>query len=332
MRAPGATLAAVAAAAVLASVAVAGDAPPQTMWTTDGARAFSGFSSRDCRLEEFSDPERALVPVGLRGQGRVIRRDCGLSYVRLELPGELHGKRWLLVARDGVSSRPPRADSWQDARPTAKGWMRDMASSNHRIGIPLDRPDWRVPIKLRPGESFEVLDARIAVVRTVAGREVLLSPFAVLDSDPLAGKRERQAARDVWERGRAARCAERPITPIPTSDELLADPDLRGTIYEIELDTDDVSHERFEAGWLDPVGQLLQNDCDDRRHRDADPCGAYWLDYSALGAWWPERDTELLARFDGIERIDGRELPRLRVLVRAPWKESRPVAPAWAGE
>ena len=325
-------LAALAAVAALGTAALAGDARLQTMWTVDGARAFSGFSSRDCRMQEFSDPERALVPAGLRGEGRRIRHECGARYVRLELPGELHGKRWVLVTEAGVSVRPPRANPWQDVRPKARGWMRGMANSNHRTGIPLDRPDWRVPIKMRPGESFEVLDPQIAVVRTVAGRVVLLSPFAVLDADPLAGKRERQAARDAWERGRAHRCDDRPITPIPTSADLLANRGLRGTIYEVDLDTDDVSAERFEAAWLDPTGQLLQHACDDRSTRDADPCGAYWLDYSELGAWWPERDTVLLALFDGVERVDGQDLPRLRVLVRAPWKETRPVAPAWAGE
>lgn len=317
---------------LLAPGASAGDDELTTMWTLEGARGYSGFSSRACALEEYSEEERALVPVGLRGQGKRVDHDCGISYVRVELPGELNSKRWLFTTVDGVSTKPPRKNRWEKVPSTRSGWMRGMSSSKHRLGIPLDRPDWEIPIKMRPGESFEVLDARIAVVRTAAGREVLLGPIAVMDKDPLSGKRDRQAARDTWERGLAARCGDRPITPILPSAELLSDDGLRGTVFELDLDPDDLGGERFVEAWLDPVGQLLERGCDPDRRRDAEPCGAYWLDYAALGAWWPQKDMMILATFDGVERIDGRKVPRLEILVRAPWKETRPVAPAWAGD
>ena len=321
---------------LLAGLAVSGVAARgddgATMWTVEGARAYAGFSSRACGLEEHAKPDRGLIPVGLRGQGRRIDHDCGASYVRLDLPGELGGNRYLFTTVDGVSTKPPRTNAWEKAPSTGTGWMRGMANSRHRLGVPLDRPDWKFRIRMRPGESFEVLDARIAVVRTAAGREVLLSPFAVMEQDPLSGKRDRQAARETWERGLAARCSDRPITPVPPAEALLSDPGLTGAVFGLDVHTNDLSGERFVDAWLDPVGQLLERDCSADGVSSDKPCGAYWLDYSALGAWWPERDQELLATFEGIERVDGRELPRLRVLVRKPWKESSPVAPAWAGE
>lgn len=313
--------------------ALAGDEELVTMWTVEGAKGFKGFSSRTCTLGEYDEEHqaKAKVPAGLRGQGKVVDHSCGLTYVRVELPGELAGKRWLFTTPDGVTTKPPRKNPWDKAPAVGSAWTRDMSSSKHKQGIPLDRADWTVPVRMRPGETFEILDPDMAVIRTVSGRELLVTPFLLLDEDPLAGKRDRQASRVTWEKGVAARCTERPITPIPPAEALLADDSLKGTVFEIDLDPDDLSGERFDDAWLDPVGQLLRHVCDDRP-RDLEPCGAYWLDYSALGAWWPERDMEILATFEGLERIDGAKVPRLRVLVRRPWKGSQPVPPAWAGE
>ncbi len=318
---------------LVSAAALADDDEQVTMWTVEGAVGYSGYSTRSCELKPYSEEHahKAKVPAGLRGQGKVVEHSCGLTYVRMELPGELAGKRWLFTTPDGVTTKQPRKTRWDKEPATGSSWVRDMNSSKHKLGIPLDRPDWEHLVRMRPGETFEVIDPDMAVIRTVAGRELLVTPFLLMDKDPLGGKLQRQASRQTWEEGRALRCTGRPITGIPPAAELLADKALEGAIFAFDLDTDDLSDERFVDAWLDPVGQRLERACDDRR-RDDEPCGVYWLDYTALGAWWPTRDEDVLVTFDGTERLDGAKVPRLKVLVRKPWKSSGWVTPAWAGK
>jgi hypothetical protein len=320
------------AALLVSSAVLAGKDKGETMWTVEGAVGFASTSSSRCSLDPYKDAEQARVPAGLRGEGVVRTMDCGLTYVRMELKGSLHGKRWLFTTPEGVTRKPPKRNPWDSREPVGVGWMRRMSTSGGNDGIPLDEAEWQHVVPIRAGETLQVLDPVLAVVRTVAGRELLVTPHAVMDVDPIVADAEARAARETWEEGRRLREAERTIAPIPPAEDLLAGRrELEGAVFQIDLDVNDLSDERFAEGWLDPVGQRLEHRCDPARPpREPKPCGAYLLDYSALGAWWPTKDLRVVALFDGVERQDGQELPRLKVLVRRPWQQSGAVAPAWA--
>ncbi|MBN2797767.1 MAG: hypothetical protein JXX28_01350 [Deltaproteobacteria bacterium] len=297
---------------------------PTPVWLLPGAQTYE-VDARRCTAELNPHPE---LPAGLPAAAHLITDDCGNHLAFLDFPFQIHGERrskWARVPLDAISLTPPRVDLWSGAPPQGTGWVRWTADRPVR-GLLLDQPQEQRFALLAHGEQVAVLDRAQEIVRTADGHAVLLDAgLHLVDEDPYLARAlpEVRALRDRLSAGRAAHPWWRLIDPsadIAPRDE---------AVYALEIDAADLDAERFQPGWLDPVGQRLRHRCD-RTPAEGEPCGDYWLDYTAFGAWWPRYDTWVLAELDGTEVVEGVRLPRLRVLVRQPWGEKLEVSPSWA--
>ncbi|MDP7110428.1 MAG: hypothetical protein QGH45_00620 [Myxococcota bacterium] len=310
---------------------------PTTVWILEGALDHDDdLAPQGCALEPYA--EEAALPAGLRAAAHLIELDCGAVYLFLDLPLEVHDRRhtrWARTTLDAVSLQPPKKDPWRKAEPLREAFVWCPSGRAYLEAAPLDDPDWTETYRLAYGERVQVLAEEMAVLRTSTGRTVVASGWWQKDEDPILerGGRQLRTLRDRFTGGRALHEGGGIIRDLPPAESLLAGlAGSQGWPFQLDLDPEYLSGEVFDPAWLDPVGQVWERTCDDRRVRDGDPCGAYYLDYSAFGAWWPDKNTDVLAILDGTETVDGRRLPRLRVLVREPWSNKLEVSPGWDGE
>lgn len=262
----------------------------------------------------------ARLPVGLRGVAKPIEA-CGSDwmYVRFQVPG-FKPKRemaWYVPA-SALTKKPPRVNA--DAAPSiGKAFVRG-AGDEPTFGLFVDDPAWTTPALLTPGEPVDVLAP--GVVRTNVGREVAVDLFYVVTEDPLLktyseGARYSVPLRRRLHAGRPAHEKAAPLAPLPAADALARAP--KGQPFAFVLDPKWLTDPVFQAEWFDPVGHTLDHACGDKP-RAMEPCGRYLLDYTPFGAWLPDRETEVIAVWDG---------KRLVVQVIDPWGESIAVSPAW---
>ncbi len=309
---------------------------PTTVWIVEGAldhddrRTDSG-----CALQVHEvEPE---LPAGLRVAAHRDDLDCGSVYVFLDLPLKIHeGRRtrWVRTTLDGISLTPPKKDPWRNAPVLREAYAWLPSGKDYLEAVPLDDPDWVEPYRLAAGERVQILSENLAVLRTSTGRTVLVSGWWHKDEDPILerGGRQLRTLRDRFTAGRSAHAGGGIIRDLPPAPDLLTNSRAwKDHPFQMDLDPERLSGEVFSADWLDPVGQVWRRSCEDRRVREGDPCGAYYLDYTAFGAWWPDNDIDILVLLDGTETVDGERLPRLRVVVREPWEHDLEVSPAWDG-
>lgn len=289
--------------------------------------------TRDCQWVPAT-PHSAL-PEGLRTLAHVVTAECGATFVFLDLPTEIYREQRASVAwttLDGVSLEPPAGDPWADAPVIREAYLHSYRNDGYSRVAPISDPDWVEPLRLGPGEPVEVLDEELAVVRTASGHSAVISPWWLSDRDPLVSSADLRPYGELRRRfaaGRGIHEREHTLIYLPAAEVLVESTEAqRGRAYELQIDPAWLGEEQFQADWLDPVGQVLDHACDERR-RDGEPCGAYYLDYSAFGAWWPRGALRVVALADGIQEVDGRTLPVLRVVVREPWTRKLEVSPAW---
>lgn len=299
------------------------DAVPSDVWPNEDG---------SCRVKEGSG-ER--IPEGVRGQAHLV-------YV------EKCGETWLLVRyRDGGNNvaatlridqvtRAPGKNVW-DTRPALRSTTVGM-DSKPVLAIPLDEPHWTWPRPLAYGEVVDVLDEASHVVRDANGHELVVPAYIF----PTVDRPDRFPGRPLEERaprlrflaGKVAAEKVAPITRVPASSELLTRADaLRNHAFWLDLDPDWLTADRrFASDWLDPTGQTLDHACVEPPRWDSPtPCGRYWLDYTAFGAWWPTDDVDVIGIADGTIDRNGEELPVLRLVVKNPWDSRIGVSPTWDG-
>lgn len=309
---------------------------PTTVWIVEGALDHDDRRTESgCALKVHEvEPE---LPIGLRVAAHRDDLDCGAVYVFLDLPVDVHRERktrWIRTTLDGISLKPPKRDVWRNVPALREAFVWLPSGRDYLEAVPLDDPEWSEPYRLAAGEKVEILAEDLAVLRTSTGRTVLVSGWWQKEEDPILerGGRQLRALRDRFTAGRSAHAGGGIIRDLPPSHEMLANlKDWKDHPFQMDLDPGFLSVEVFSPDWLDPVGQVWRLSCEDRRVRDDDPCGAYYLDYGAFGAWWPDNDTDVLVLLDGTQTVDGERLPRLRVVVREPWTRDLEVSPGWDG-
>lgn len=309
-------------AAASVEVWIGPNAVPAEVWPTD----------TECRAKPGDgDP----IAQGVRGTAYLVYE-------------EQCGETWLLVHyRDGGNTpyanlridqvtREPGKNVW-DKRPALRTTTVGMASKPV-LAQPLDEPHWTWPRPLAYGETVEVLDEASHVVRDVNGHELVVPAyiFPAIDNPDRFPDRplEERAPRLRFVAGKAAVEAKAPITRVQPSTELLAKGEaLRGHAVWLELKPDWLTPDRrFTSEWLDPTGQVLDHACAEApRWDEPTPCGRYWLDYTAFGAWWPTDDIDVIGIIDGTIDRAGEKLPVLRLVVKRPWDSNLRVSPTWDG-
>ena len=308
---------------ILLALATALASPPaltdelQPAWTTDAFRSVD-VDRTGC---EVSPRDEAPLPAGLPVEAKWLYQDaCGDSYAYVRVPLALGARRseWWFTPVDGIRLTPPRRLPRAPSGTGETVWLGAGTPNGHAMGLtPSTQDEGRA--FFFTGESFHAVDVEGGAVLDEAGRLWLFSPLNLKPEDPLVGIRDDQDRlnQERLVAGRARHPA--PIVPIPPAEVLDSDTVDAEQAYLFRLRRRDLTEQRrFSPDWLDPVGQVVEAPCDDaHRYELQRPCGRYYLDYSAFGAWWPrDTSTELLVVHAGTERVDGERLPHLRVLVR----------------
>lgn len=326
--------------ALLVTVAFAGKGPP---WPTDDATAVDVWVGPDglpfnvwtteggCNAKPLTEP----LAQGLRGKAHLVYADtCG--------------ENWLLVRyRDGGNdltsmlridqvSREPVKNVWE-SRPALRSTTVGM-DSRPILATPLDDPNWIWPYTLAYGETVDVIDEAARVVRDANGREMIVPAYIF----PTVERPDRFPGRPLEERAPRLRFvagkenAEKvaPIRRVPTSKELVTNAEAwKARPFWLDIEPRWLTPDRrFSADWLDPTGQTLDHTCTEPLRWDAyTPCGRYWLDYTAFGAWWPTEDVDVIGIADGLIERNGEKLPVLRLVVKHPFDSKIGVSPTWDG-
>lgn len=310
---------------------------PTTVWIVEGAQSMNNNALYDrCEAEPMEHPE---LPAGLRAQAHEHGSErCEGTWVFLDLPMEVHSERrskWAHTTFTAVSTTPPKRCPWTKAPSQGQAFVKTWGGKP-LYAIPLDDPHWERPHVLGPGEVVEVLDRLQGVVRTSTGRVVVIhrGDWGLSDTDPLLERME-PGERELHRRfaaGRPEHERKSALVGVPPSQDLVQiDP--RDQPYDLVFEAEDLSEEVFVADWLDPVRQVLRAECGPTYDRiDAKPeaCGTYVLDYSAFGAWWPDREQRVVALYSERVEVDGQEVPLLRVVVKDPWGKNTRVSPEWS--
>jgi hypothetical protein len=241
-------------------------------------------------------------------------------FVRFEVPG-YHSARlqaWYVPTK-ALTTRPPRP-AWDKAAATGKAWS-FQPGERPAIGVPLDDPEWTSPAFLSMGEPLEVLAP--GVVRTLSGHELWVDTFYVQAEDPLttrvyATPEERVVNVRRFHEGRRQRESKMPLVAVPAAEVLARMP--AGQPVVLHLEPQWLSEPRFAPDWFEPVGHTLTHPCE--APRAFEPGGTYRLDYTALGAWLPTREADVVAVWTGTV---------LAVQVVDPWAKDIGVTSDWAG-
>jgi hypothetical protein len=258
------------------------------------------------------------LPVGLRVKAKLAYDSCGGRYAYVVSPTELGAPRTTFwhTPIEGLSAEPARRSPWEDGAVTGTGFTA-VGNEGFVLGHPVD--GGVEPVWLPVGVPVEVLAADVAVVRLPWGPVVAVDPMRVVTEDPLLDERS-EARRALRRRLVEGLSTHAPVAPLGAPVD--------GRSYLVELRRADLTLERtFSPDWLDPVGQVARATCDrPASFREPRLCGAFYLDYAELGAWWPtEASVDVIAIADGTQ--DG--LPRLRVVVRDPTGGGIGVTAAW---
>lgn len=226
-----------------------------------------------------------------------------------------------------LSKTPPKKNVWDAAPVQSKGWTQGSLESAV-YALPVDGVSTE-PFAMAYGEPIDVLDKALGVIRTSAGREVLIRPYALETEENPFEERVTGTKRDHRLRVIAGKTKlTAPITALPPSKALTA---AVGTVFEVEIDPRWLRPDRaFVGEWVDPIGQPVEHICEDFS-REPEPCGRYWLDFQELGGWWVEKEERVLVVYDGLQEHNGEKLPSLRIVVRNPWSDYARVTPAWDG-
>jgi hypothetical protein len=280
----------------------------EVVWIAEEAVAHAP-GVRTCSFAPIADRP---LPVGLRGVAKSAGEGCDdWVFVRFDLPGYPNNRGWgWYVPKAAVSPTPPRSP-WDRAKATGSGFVKQ-AGDEPTVAVPVDDPRWTEPALLAEGEPVELLGQ--GVVRTPAGREVWIDPFCV---DAAAPKPD--PIRDRFVAGLTRNEKGAPLSPLPPAEVLAKAP--KGQAFAFVVRPEWLIDARFSPAWFDPVGHTLVHDCGEKP-RPFLPCGRYTLDYAAFGAWWPDRETDVIAVWDGAA---------LDVVVIEPWADRRAVSPTWDG-
>jgi hypothetical protein len=291
----------------------------ETMWLVEDSSAYVETGAAGCSPRAA---ENVRLPKGLRGRAKSARTECGADwrFVRFEPPGHgaLRTAAYYVPAR-ALSATPPKSD-WDRAPSLGQAWA-FQAGDRPTLGVPVDDPRWSAPALLTMGEPLEVLGP--GLVRTVSGHEVWLDTFYVKDEDPLSTRiystpEERVTNLRRFHEGRKLHEKAAPLAPIVSAEALKKAP--VGQAFVLRVEPEWLQLPRYTAEWFEPVGHTLSHACDEPSAYE--PCGTYSLDYSALGAWLPTRDTTVVAVWTG---------KALAVQVIEPWVKGIGVSDDWAG-
>jgi hypothetical protein len=276
--------------------------------------------SVDAKTCTRSEVGRAVVPAGMPGRAWVDPT-CGGVVVLAIQTLESGGTTLFNVDPAGLSLAAPKVTY---DKPSGAGFAAGMVGSMVPA-VALDGPSAGKEAVLLPGEPVDVLwrstrvhptttfdgqghrlsDFGRAVVRARSGRTFVVAAGGVLERDYLA-ERSGQARRLVDQYAAAVSrwdgdgVVERYR---PGATGLVA--------LWVQREYLGVAEHRDE--WLDPVGQLYDRPCDERT---TSGCGQLWLDWAPLGAHRPADRSVLVGVVDGSKKVGGRDVPRLRVLVR----------------
>ena len=265
--------------------------------------------SADCSAKPTGVPP---LPAGLRVRAKPDPKCPDHTYIRWDPPGWQLNEPWAYVETRLLGDPPKPA--WSKAASTGTVYA-DQVGEKPFPALPLDRTDWQSPLLLSEGEPLEMLAPR--VVRTATGRVGMVDPRRLLPAQPkesgwnLGLLTRFHTGRAHWEKGHDVR-------PLPSSDTLAKA--TVGDVFWFELNPTWIVERRYTAEWFDPVGVTLTHTCGATPKVD-EPCGTYTLDFSPLGAWWPDQTTEVLATWDG---------KSLTVRVLEPWEHGLAVTPSWA--
>ena len=289
-----------------------------TMWVVESGPAYHEGHVRGCAPEPFPDH---TLPKGVRGQVTPAREECGSewSFIRVDVPGHQTPRLpGFYVETRRLSTTPP-APGWDKAKATGSAWVVAYGDRGAQA-IPLDDPKWLTPMLVPVGEAVELL--AVDVIRTPAGHEAWIDPFFLSAEDPLAGRVYGGSDRSKPLRRRLLAGLPRaekdaPLTTVPAASELAKRP--VGSAYFLTVRPSWIVEDHFSPEWFDPVGQTLDHACT-KTPVVGEPCGRYELDYSALGAWLPTADTDVIGVWTG---------KALAVQVLSPWSDRIAVSPSW---
>jgi len=300
---------------------------PTQVWVLPGVAEFNTYSGSECDLPWR---HQVTLPAGLPARAHLVNTDCKEPRVFLDLDVSVMAEpqaQYLVISLESVSLTAPKKNAWESVEPVAQAYIGG-PSGSPTLALPVDGQGTE-PYPLGYGDPVSVLDQRMAVIRTESGRELVMVGHQLQGEDPLQrmGKPGEQLLRTRFRAGRSTREGLGALASIPASEALL-DPAQVGRSVVLRIDPRWLAQERFDAQWLDPVGQVLKHACGDTPKR-FEPCGTYVLDYSPLGAWWPAQDGLIIGAVDGEEVVDGEQVPRLKILVRDPFSDSIAVSPGW---
>lgn len=303
-----------------------------------------------CRAEAYGDG--ALFPPGMPAISEEVLLDCGATVTQVMVPvppigSESFQKVYLIVDPASLSDEPSRAH-FKRGTPAFVFGDSNIHGAIASTAIPLERR-WIEPSRLARGEQVELAwtgaryttwhvkkgkvvkrwaePGRISVVLTADGGYYAVGAGRVRASDPLDGRG--RSLVDRWQAGRKEHAPDTGIPDISPAAELLTAPKIeQGRAYLFWISPFSLSDAEHGGTFMDPIGQLHARDCETRG--SGGTCGRYWLDYSAFGAWWPDRLTQVVVLADGTHTVGGAIVPRLRVVVQEPYSPKLLVSPAWA--
>jgi hypothetical protein len=236
---------------------------------------------------------------------------------------------WFVLPREAITFEAPKRNPWAEAPAVREAFLGYVHPHPFVLTQSLGDLSAQPITPFAEGDRVQVLhEGLVGVFRAPDGR-TFATPgqrMREVDRDPYASYPDSRALRD---RLLANRPAHETVASLgfPPADGLQVPRD-QGRAFSFEVRREDLDHPVYEAAWLEPVGQRYTHTCGARRQPE-ELCGRYYLDYSAFGAWRPDKSWTLLAQVEGTRVVDGETLPVLKVLVKDPWSSGLRVSPSW---
>ena len=275
------------------------DSPP--FWLAKDVVAQLLTTGSTCKVTKTSQrlPKGLKVVAELRDSGA-----CGV-FAGIEPVVRVGPEKltYVVVQPEDLTTRPPtHATAKYEGNALRKAWLRK--SSGRESVWPLDAPH-ASQFPSVGGEAVDVMSENPLIVRTQGGR--ILAAYDVEDRDPFQGKKpDIIQSRLRLVQGRDQRKTLAPWTPKAAD---LMKKSWQGKVVDFYWDSKWGVENTFSDAWFDPVGQLIEYCPDDwdKRGRYPEPCGAYYLDFTAFGAWWPRGRERVLAEVGPPRTVGGQK-------------------------